>query len=288
MRSLLFVPGDSPRKLDKARGAGADALILDLEDSVAPGAKAAARETVAAFLAQARSGQGGPKLFVRVNALDTGLTDLDLDAVMRAAPAGIMLPKAAGGADVSHLSVKLAVREAENDLPDGGTRILPIVTETPRSLFALGSLAGASPRLLAVAWGAEDLAADLGAETNRDAAGAYTDPYRLARSLTLFAAAAAGVDAVDTVFTDYRDLDGLAAECEMARRDGFSGKLAIHPDQVATINAAFTPTPEAIGKARAVVAAFAANPGAGVVGIDGRMVDRPHLRRAERLLARIG
>ncbi len=288
MRSLLFVPGDSPRKLDKALTCGADALILDLEDSVAPGAKAAARETVAAFLDEAKGRQRRPKLFVRVNALDTGLTDLDLDTVMRAAPDGVMLPKAAGGADVSHLSVKLAVREAEYDLPGGGTAILPIATETARSLFLLGSLAGSSARLLGIAWGAEDLSADLGAETNRDAAGAYTDPYRLARSLTLFAAAAAGVDAVDTVFTDYRDPEGLAAECEAARRDGFAAKMAIHPDQVATINAAFTPTPAAIEGARAVVAAFAANPGAGVVGLGGRMVDRPHLRRAERVLARCG
>ncbi len=288
MRSLLFVPGDSSRKLDKARGAGADALILDLEDSVASGAKAAARESVAGFLAEARDRRGCPKLFVRINALDTGLVDLDLDAVMRAAPDGIMLPKAVGGVDVAHLSVKLAVREAEYDLPDGGTAILPIATETAGSLFALGSLAGSSPRLLVVAWGAEDLSADLGAETNRDPAGAYADPYRLARSLTLFAAAAAGVDAVDTVFTDYRDLEGLATECEAARRDGFSGKLAIHPDQLAIINAAFTPTPAAIEAARAIVAAFAANPGMGVVGIGGAMVDRPHLRRAERLLARGG
>ncbi|HEX4767026.1 MAG TPA: CoA ester lyase [Lichenihabitans sp.] len=288
MRSLLFVPGDSARKLDKAWGAGADALILDLEDSVAPGAKSSARATVAGFLADARGRPSCPELFVRINALDTGLADLDLDAVMRGAPDGIMLPKAAGGADVSHLSVKLAVREAECDLPDGGTAILPIATETARSLFVLGSLAGSSGRLVGITWGAEDLSADLGAETNRDATGAYTDPYRLARGLTLFAAAAAGVDAVDTVFTDYRHLEGLEAECAAARRDGFSSKLAIHPDQVAIINAAFTPALDVIEEARAIVAAFAASPGAGVVGLGGRMVDRPHLRRAERVLARGG
>jgi citrate lyase subunit beta / citryl-CoA lyase len=286
MRSLLFVPGDSPRKLDKALEAGADALILDLEDSVALSAKEGARETAAAFLRAARGRSGRPRMIVRVNALATGLTDADLDGVMPAGPDGIMLPKTVGGPDVSHLAAKLAVREAENGLPDGATRILAIATENARGVFALGTLAWASHRLSGIAWGGEDLAADLGAETNRGADGLYTDPYRIARSLTLFAAAAAEVDAIDSVYTDYRDRDGLAAECRDARRDGFSAKMAIHPAQVPVINEAFTPSPEALDHARAVVAAFADNPTAGVVGIAGRMIDRPHLRQAERLIRR--
>ena len=286
MRSLLFVPGDSPRKLDKALEAGADALILDLEDSVALSAKEGARATTAAFLRDARGRPGRPLLFVRVNALPTGLVDADLDGVMPAGPDGIMLPKTVGGPDVSHLAAKLAVREAENGLPDGGTRILAIATENARGVFALGTLARASHRLSGIAWGGEDLAADLGAETNRGADGLYTDPYRIARSMTLFAAAAAEVDAIDSVYTDYRDRDGLSAECRDARRDGFSAKMAIHPAQVPVINEAFTPSPDALDHARAIVAAFAANPDAGVVGIEGRMVDRPHLRQAERLLKR--
>ncbi|ACA16774.1 Citrate (pro-3S)-lyase [Methylobacterium sp. 4-46] len=286
MRSLLFVPGDSPRKLDKGLESGADALILDLEDSVALDAKPAARAATAGFLARAR-GRGGPRLYVRVNALDTGLTEDDLAAVMPAGPDGIVLPKAAGGPDVAALGARLAVHEARAGLPDGATRILPIATETARAVFALGSLAGSSPRLVGVTWGAEDLSADLGAETNRDETG-WSGPFRLARHLALLAAAAAEVDAIDTINAAFRDLDGLARECAEARRDGFVGKMAIHPAQVPVINAAFTPSPEAIARARAVVAAFAQAPGTGVVGIEGQMLDRPHLRRAERLLARHG
>ncbi|RVU15655.1 HpcH/HpaI aldolase/citrate lyase family protein [Methylobacterium oryzihabitans] len=288
MRSLLFAPGDTPRKLDKALDSGADALILDLEDSVAPTAKAEARATTAAFLKRVRGEAGRPRLYVRVNAFDTGLTDDDLAAVMPEAPDGIVLPKAAGGPDVGRLSVALAVHEAEIGLPDGVTRILPIVTETARAVFALDSLPGSSPRLAGLTWGAEDLSADIGAETNRDGSGAWTGPFRLARDLMLLAATAAQVDAVDTVYAGFRDLDGLARECREARRDGFVAKMAIHPAQVAVINAAFTPSDEDLARARAVVAAFAANPGTGVVGIDGQMLDRPHLLRAERLLARVG
>jgi citrate lyase subunit beta/citryl-CoA lyase len=286
MRSLLFVPGDSARKLEKGLAAGADALLLDLEDSVALGGKEAARKTTAAFLTAARGEAGRPRLFVRVNGLATGLTDADLDAVMAAGPDGIMLPKTVGGPDVSHLGAKLAVREAEYGLPDGGTAIIAIATENARGVFALGSLAGASHRLAGDAWGGEDLAADLGAEANRDGHGAYTAPYQIARSLTLFAAAAAEVDAIDSVFTNFRDLDGLSAECRDARRDGFSAKMAIHPAQVPVINEAFTPSAEALAHARRIVELFAENPGAGVVGLDGQMIDRPHLRQAERLLAR--
>lgn len=286
MRSCLFVPADSPRKLDKALGSGADALLIDLEDSVAPEAKASARATAASFI-RAHRGAGGPRLLVRVNALDTPLIEADLDVVMPAAPDGIMLPKACGGMDVQHLAAKLAVREAETGQPDGGTVILAIATESARALFQMGSYRGASHRLAGLAWGAEDLSADLGAETAEDETGAYTEPYRLARTLTLLAAAAAEVPAIDAVHPNYRDEAGLARRCAEARRDGFSAKMAIHPAQVAVINAAFTPTEAAVEQARRIVAAFAAQPGVGVIGLDGAMLDRPHLRRAERLLGRL-
>jgi citrate lyase subunit beta / citryl-CoA lyase len=288
MRSLLFVPGDSARKLEKGLGSGADALIIDLEDSVALAAKPEARQVTAGFLRDAGPEARRPRLFVRVNGLTTGLTDADLDGVMAAGPDGIVLPKAVGGPDVSHLGAKLAVREAEFGLEDGRTRIMAIATENARGIFALGTFAGASHRLMGLTWGGEDLSADLGAETNRGEDGAYTDPYRLARSLTLLGAAAAGVDAVDSVFTNFRDMAGLEAECRSARRDGFVAKMAIHPAQVPVINEAFTPSPDAVERAQAVIEAFKANPGAGVVGVNGEMLDRPHLLRAERLLRRAG
>lgn len=286
MRSLLFVPGDSPSKIAKAASAGADVLLLDLEDSVAPSSKPRARSVVAEAIAGLRAEAARCRLYVRVNALDTGLVEADLDAVMKAAPDGLMLPKSATGADVQHLAAKVAVREAEFGLPDGATRIIAIATETAASLFGLGTYRGASPRLAALTWGAEDLAADLGAETNRTEAGEHADPYRLARTLTLAGAAAAEVPAIDTVFTAFRDTEALRRECEAARRDGFSGKMAIHPAQVPVINEVFTPSPEAVAHARRIVEAFAAAPDAGVVGIDGKMIDRPHLRQAQRILAR--
>lgn len=286
MRSLLFVPGDSPKKLQKGLESGADALILDLEDSVALDAKAQARAISLDFLGTARRQAKRPLLIVRINALSTGLSDADLDAIMPGAPDAIMLPKSEGGVDVSHLGAKIAVREAENDLPDGATRIIPIATETGKGIFGLGSYAGATHRLAALTWGAEDLSADLGAETNRLTDGSYTDPYRLARSLTLFAAAAAQVDAIDTVFTNFRDADGFRAECIAGRRDGFTGKMAIHPAQVPVINEVFAPAPGEVAKAEAIIALFAANPGMGVIGLDGEMLDRPHLIRAQRLKAR--
>jgi citrate lyase subunit beta / citryl-CoA lyase len=286
MRSLLFVPADSPAKLAKALGAGADALILDLEDSIAPARKEAARAGAAAFLEQTASLQARPRLIVRVNGLATGLTDADLDAVVPARPDAIMLPKAEGGASVVHLDAKLCVREALGGLPEGMIGIVPIATETAGSLFVAGTYRDAGPRLAALTWGAEDLATELGAEINRDVEGRFLDPYRLARTLCIAGAAAADVPAVDTVYVDFRNDAGLRRECEEARRDGFTGKMAIHPGQVATINDVFTPAPEAIARAQAIIAAFAATPGAGVVGIDGVMYDRPHLMKAERLLAR--
>jgi citrate lyase subunit beta/citryl-CoA lyase len=286
MRSLLFVPADQPAKLAKALSCGADALIIDLEDSVAPTRKEAARADAVVFLAQTAPLPVRPHLLVRVNGLDTGLTDADLDAIVPARPDAIMLPKAEGSASVVHLDAKLTAREAISGLPEGAIRIVPIATETARSLFVAGTYKDAGPRLAALTWGAEDLATDLGAEANRDGQGQFLDAYRLARTLCIAGAAAAGVPAVDTVYVDFRNDAGLRRECEEARRDGFTGKMAIHPGQVAAINDVFTPSPEAIARAQAIIAAFAVAPGAGVVGIDGVMFDRPHLTKAERLLAR--
>jgi citrate lyase subunit beta / citryl-CoA lyase len=286
MRSLLFVPADSPGKLGKALACGADAIILDLEDSIAPERKEAARAGAAGFLAQTLSKPVRPRLIVRVNGLATGLIDTDLDAIVPAHPDAIMLPKAEGGASVVHADAKLTAREALHGLVDGAIRIVAIATETAPALFLAGTYRGASTRLAALTWGAEDLSAELGAETNRDAQGRFLDPYRLARTLCIAAAAAADVPALDTVYVDFRDELGLRRECEEARRDGFTGKMAIHPGQVATINDVFTPKPAAIAKAQAIIAAFAASPDAGVVGIDGVMYDRPHITKAERLLAR--
>jgi len=287
MRSYLFIPGDSARKLEKGLGSGADALIVDLEDSVAPSAKEAARQVTEGFLREAGKTQSRPRLFVRVNDLASGHTAADLDAVMESGPDGIVQPKACGGADVAHLAAMIAVREAEYALEDGKTKIMAIATETARSIFALGSFRGASHRLTGIAWGGEDLSADLGSESNRDANGHYTDPYRLARSLTLIGASAAEIDAIDTVYTNFRDMDGLAAECRDARRDGFAAKMAIHPAQVPVINETFAPTPEEIARAKAIIAAFENDPQAGVVAIDGEMIDMPHLKRARRLMSRV-
>jgi len=287
MRSLLFVPGDSPRKLDKAMASGADVILVDLEDSVGAAAKAAARATAAAFLVAARPVAERPRLYVRVNALTSGLIDDDLAAVMGAAPDGILLPKAVGGRDVTHLDAKIAVREAMEGLPDGATAILALGTETAAALFALGTFQGASRRLRGLAWGAEDLSADLGASRQRGPDGGFTDTFRLARSLCLAAAVAAGVAPIDGVYPAFRDLDGLAAEARDAAADGFTAKLAIHPDQVAIINAAFMPSAAEIAEARRILAAFdAAGAAAGVVSLDGGMLDLPHRLRAARVLAR--
>jgi len=285
MRSLLFVPADSEKKLAKGAECGADALILDLEDSVAAERKQAAREGALAYL-KAHATDTRPHLIVRVNALDTGLTDADLDAVVAGKPDAILLPKAEGGASVTHLDAKLTAREAIHGLPDGAISIIALATETAAALFLCGTYRSSSPRLSGITWGAEDLSAELGAETNRDAAGHFTSPYLLARGLSLAAASAARVQAIDTVYADFRNMDGLRQEAEDARRDGFTAKMAIHPAQVAIINKVFTPSAQEVEKAREIVNAFAATPSSGVVGIGGVMYDRPHLRRAERLLAR--
>ncbi len=285
MRSFLFVPADSAKKLDKAMTSGADALIVDLEDSIALDGKARARQSAAAFLREAMAAPRRPYLLVRVNGLQTGLTDADLDTVAPAKPDAIMLPKAEGGAAVTHADAKLAVREALNGLPDGAIKILPIATETGSALFLMGTFAGASTRLIGLTWGAEDLSAELGARANRDAQNRFLDPYRLARALCLAGAAAAQVPAIDTVYVDFRDDKGFRRECEEACRDGFVGKMAIHPAQLPIINEVFTPSAEALARAQEIVDAFTQNPGAGVVAIGGAMYDRPHLARAERLLA---
>lgn len=286
MRSYLFAPGDQPRKLDKAMQSGADALLIDLEDSISTERKAQARGIAADFLKEAVKAAGRPRLFVRVNGHETGLIDDDLDAVMAGRPDGILLPKAEGGASVTHLDAKLAVREARHGIADGATKIMALATETATAMFTGGSYRGSSARLTGLTWGAEDLSAELGAEANRDAQGHFLDPYRLARSVCLMAAAAAGVQAVDTVYVDYRNEAGFRRETEDGRRDGFTGRMAIHPAQVPVINEVFTPAPAAIDHARRVIAAFAAAEGAGTVGLDGLMYDRPHLVRARQVMAR--
>ena len=287
MRSLLFVPADGGAKLDKAMASGADAVILDLEDSITPERKAQARAAALEFLKAAQTKKPRPRLWVRINGLDTGMTDTDLEAVVAGRPDAIVFPKAEGGARVVHLDAKLTAREAIAGLPEGGIKILAQAVESAAGLFLAGTFRDASARLIGMTWGPEDLSAELGAEANRDAAGQLTEPYRLARNMCLFGAAAAKLPAIETVYVDFRNSEGLRRDTQDARRDGFAGRLAIHPAQVAVINEVFTPSPEQIAQAKTVVAAFAARPGAGAVGIDGKMYDRPHLLRAQALLARI-
>jgi citrate lyase subunit beta / citryl-CoA lyase len=286
MRSLLFVPADGGAKLEKAMASGADAVIIDLEDSIAPERKDAARKAALDFLKSVQGKTDRPRLLVRINGLDTGMTDADLEAIVAGKPDAVVFPKAEGGATVTHLDAKLTAREAIAGLPEGSIKILAQSVESAAGLFAAGTYRDASARLIGMTWGPEDLSAELGAEANRESDGTLTEPYRLARSLCLYGAAAAKLPAIETVYVDFRNADGLRRDTEMARRDGFTGRLAIHPAQVPIINAVFTPTPEQIEKAKAVVAAFAAKPGAGAVGIDGKMYDRPHLIRAQALLAR--
>ncbi|HYJ29108.1 MAG TPA: CoA ester lyase [Allosphingosinicella sp.] len=274
LRSLLFVPGDRPDRMEKALGCGADALILDLEDAVAPAAKPDARRAVSAFV----DAHPEANIWVRINPLDGPEADRDLDAILAAHPNGIVLPKAEGGASVDDLARRLT------DRGNATAQVLAIATETPAAMFQLGTYGG-SRRLAGLTWGAEDLPAAIGAATSREEDGGFTAPYEIARALCLFGAAAAGVAPIETVYPAFRDLDGLAAFAGRARRDGFTGMMAIHPAQVPAINDAFTPSEAEIGHARAVVAAFAANPGAGALSLDGRMIDRPHLVQAQRILA---
>ncbi|MBB3910975.1 HpcH/HpaI aldolase/citrate lyase family protein [Sphingomonas desiccabilis] len=274
LRSLLFVPADRPDRFAKAAGSGADAIILDLEDSVHPHAKDAAAREVAAFLSQSAS---GVLRLVRINPLDSGRLDADLAAARRAD--GIVLPKAEGAASIRQLVAQLGSE---------GPPVLPIATETPAAIFSLGSYSEVADHLLGISWGAEDLPAAIGAATAREGDGRYTPPYEMVRGLALFGAHAAGVAALDTVYPALADQDGLERYAARAARDGFTGMLALHPAQVPVINAAFTPTPDQLDEARAVIAAFAAEPGAGVLRHKGRMLDAPHLKQAQRLLARAG
>ena len=287
LRSWLFVPGDAPRKLEKASGSGADVVILDLEDSVAEAEKPNARRLVATLLSAPRMATT-PLLFVRINPLTGAHALADLAAVVPGGPDGIVLPKPDDAADVVRLDHYLSALEASAGLRVGGIRILPIATETPRALFALDGYRNASTRLIGLTWGAEDLPAAVGASGNRDENGDYSDLCRLARTLCLLGASAARVPAIETVYPAFRDLPGLQAYAARGRRDGFRGMMAIHPQQVATINAVFTPSAKELAYAHRVVASFEADPGVGVVALDSRMLDLPHLKQARALLADAG
>lgn len=286
MRSYLFVPGDSEKKLAKGLGSDADVLLIDLEDSVALPNKANARKIAADFVKANRNQEKRPLLFVRVNALDTGLTDDDLAEIVAAGPDGIMVPKTLSGQCITQVDAKVSAQEALAGIPQGSIKLMAVATETASSIFTLGTYGNSSPRLSALTWGAEDLSADLGAETNKDENGNLTSPYKLVRELCLFGAVAAGVQPVDSIYANFRDMDGLRAEATAARRDGYTGKMAIHPAQVAIINDVFTPSEEAINQAQRIIAAFGEAGDVGVVGLDGEMLDRPHLRRAETVLQR--
>lgn len=286
LRSLLFVPGDSDRKFAKGRASGADILILDLEDAVAPSMKADARQRVAGWLGEAATIE--PSLFVRINPLDTGLAEADLQAVVRPGLVGILVPKANGAADVAVIAGMIDRLETAASMAAGSVKIMVVATETPAAMFALGSYSPPHPRLVGLTWGAEDLAAAIGATGNKENDGSWTFPYQVARAQCLFAAAAAGVVPVDTLYSDFRDAAGLEADCRKARRDGFLGRIAIHPDQVETINRCFSPSEDEITEARKIVDAFAAQPDAGTLGIDGKMYDIPHLKAAQKTLAAAG
>jgi citrate lyase subunit beta/citryl-CoA lyase len=292
LRSWLFVPGDSERKQEKALASAADAVILDLEDSVAAPQLAAARRRVGELLRSVRE-RGRPQLWVRANAPSSDLLREDLEAVFAGgAPAGIVLPKVSGPAELAPVARRLATLEARLGMEPGATRLLIIATETPTGVLSLAQyptalcpMPGVRERIAGLTWGGEDLSTALGALAQREAGGALTFTFQLARTQCLLAAAALGAQAIDGVCTDFRDAARLQHELDSARRDGFSGKLAIHPEQIATINAAFAPTAAEREHARRVVAAFAGAPAAGVVSLDGRMIDRPHLLQAQRILA---
>jgi citrate lyase subunit beta / citryl-CoA lyase len=283
LRSMLFVPGDSDKKFTKASGIGADALILDLEDSVAPSMKIEARGKVSALL-----DDKSPRdwlFFVRVNPFDTGMTFEDMAAVVKPGLDGLLIPKADGAPDIARIGEELDRLEAAAGMAIGSVKIAVVATETAKAMFNLGSYTPAHSRLVALTWGAEDLAAALGATANKEEDGAWTSPYMLARNMCLFAAASAGVAPLDTLYVDFRDPEGLERDCKRARRDGFTGRIAIHPDQIAIINRCFSPSPEQIAEAQMIVDAFAAEPDAGTLGINGKMYDIPHLKAALKTLA---
>ena len=285
LRSLLFVPGDSERKFARAPESGADALILDLEDSVAAAQKPMARALVSKLI-----GDEAPRnwlFFVRVNALDSGLILDDLCAVVRKGLDALLIPKADGPADLARISHYLDALEARAGMASRTVKLAIVATETPKAIFALGWYAPAHPRLIGLTWGAEDLSAAIGATDNKEADGGWTFPYAVARAQCLFAASAAEVAPIDTLYADFRDAQGLEGDCRRSRRDGFVGRLAIHPDQIAIINRCYAPSEAEIAHARRIVEAFAANPGAGALGVDGKMVDLPHLKGARKTLASI-
>jgi citrate lyase subunit beta / citryl-CoA lyase len=282
MRSLLFVPADSERKLSRAPQSGADALILDLEDSVVPANRGLARRQAHDFLVATGSESGLARRYVRINPLASGVALDDLTAMVPGRPDGVLLPKCVPE-DLRTLDHYLSALEAAHGIALGTIRVIAIATETPAAMFALGGYFGVSPRLEGITWGAEDLAACLGGN-NRRLDGIYDDVYRLARSLCLAGAAAAGVTAIDTIYTDFKDEAGLTVECAAARRSGFTAKMAIHPAQIAVINSAFSANEEEVAWARKVIASFAENPDAGTIALDGRMIDRPHLTLARRIL----
>ena len=284
IRSWLFAPGNSERKMTKASDSAADIVLLDLEDSVSPENKPAARTAVADFL---KTREDKHRIWVRVNPLRSGEIEADLDAIMGAAPGGLFLPKAEGKADVEALDAMLTIREAEYGIQNRSTHVAALVTETPKAMFHCGDYEGA-PRLIAMSWGAEDLSSALGARVQHQADGSYMPMYEMARNLCLLGAVAAGCAPIETVMPEFRDLDKLRERALMVRGQGYRGMLAIHPAQVDVINEAFTPSAEEIAHARAIVQAFADNPGAGTAGLDGQMLDRPHLALAERLLAEAG
>lgn len=284
MRSWLFAPGDSEKKMAKATDGSADIVIFDLEDAVVTENKPLARQLVLDFIA-ARPAQRH-RLWVRVNPLDGDMTLADLAAIMPAKPGGIMLPKSYGRQDVETLDKYLQALEAANDIVVGSTPVIPLVTEVAEGMFHTGDYKGA-PRVVAMTWGAEDLADSIGASSNTNDDGSYGFTYELARSLCLLGAATAHVAAIDTIQGDFRDLEKLRARVEKVRRDGYRGMLAIHPAQVDVINEGFTPGDEEVAEAREIVALFAANPGMGTIGYKGGMLDRPYLSRAQQLLAQI-
>ncbi len=284
IRSMLFVPADSEKKLAKVAGGAADALILDIEDSVAPERKAAARALAGAYL-KSQTGTRKQKLWVRINPLDTADALLDLAAIVAGRPDGLILPKATDAGDAVRLDCYLSALEIREGVELGATKIIVLATETGAAMFGLGTFSRDTPRLQGLTWGAEDLAASVGASSNSDGNGELTFLYQMARGLCLAAAAAADVDAVDTVYTNIANPEGLRRVCNDARRDGFRSKMAIHPDQIAIINEAFSPSDAEVAHARKIVDLFAANPGAGTLKLDGRMLDIPHLKQAKRVLS---
>jgi citrate lyase subunit beta/citryl-CoA lyase len=284
IRSMLFVPADSEKKLAKVAGGAADALILDIEDSVAPERKAAARDMAGAYL-KSQTGMRKQKLWVRINPLDTADALLDLAAIVAARPDGVMLPKATSADDAVMLDHYLSALEVREGVEQGAIKVIVLATETGAAMFGLGSYSKNTPRLQGLTWGPEDLSTSVGASSNRDDSGELTFLYKMARGLCLAAAAAAEVEAVDTVYPNIADSDGLRRVCNDARRDGFRSKMAIHPDQVAIINDAFSPSDAEVSHARKIADLFAANPGAGTLKLDGKMIDIPHLKQAMRVLS---